>query len=81
MRTILKRKLDMNVISETQYTRVLKTIGVIEKSEIVKKKIEDITSDDIQSYLNSLKNYSNSYIKKLIITKFDQNMLFLKVFR
>lgn len=65
MRTILKRKLDMNVISETQYTRVLQTIAVIEKSEIVKKKIEDITSDDIQSYLNSLKNYSNSYIKKL----------------
>ena len=65
MRSIQKRKLDMNVISETQYARVLKTIGVIEKSELVKKKIEDITSDDIQSYLNSLKNYSNSYIKKL----------------
>ena len=66
MRSIQKRKLDMNVISETQYARVLKTIAVIEKSTMVKQKIEDITSDDIQDYLNSLTNYSNSYIKKLV---------------
>ena len=66
MRSIQKRKLDMNVISETQYARVLKTIAVIEKSPVVKQKIEDITSDDIQDYLNSLTNYSNSYIKKLV---------------
>ena len=66
MRSIQKRKLDMNVISETQYARVLKTIAVIEKSPMVKQKIEDITSDDIQDYLNSLTNYSNSYIKKLV---------------
>ena len=66
MRSILKRKLDMNVISETQYARILKTIAVIEKTPIVKKKIEDISSDDIQDYLNSLTDYSNSYLKKLI---------------
>ena len=66
MRSIQKRKLDMNVISETQYARVLKTIAVIEKSPMVKQKIEDITSDDIQDYLNSLTDYSNSYIKKLV---------------
>ena len=66
MRSIQKRKLDMNVISETQYSRVLKTIAVIEKSPMVKKKIEDISSDDIQDYLNSLTDYSNSYIRKLV---------------
>ena len=66
MRSIVKRKLDMNVISETQYSRVLSTITVIEKSPMVKKKIEDINSDDIQDYLNSLTDYSNSYIKKLV---------------
>ena len=71
MRSILKRKLDMNVISETQYSRVLKTIAVIEKSSIVQKKIENISSDDIQSYLNSFKKYSNSYIKK-IVEQFNQ---------
>ena len=65
MRSILKRKLDMNIISETQYQRVLCTIRSIERSSMVEKKIEDITSDDIQNYLNSLKGYSNSYIKKL----------------
>ena len=62
----------MNVISETQYARVLKTIAVIEKSPMVKKKIEDITSDDIQDYLNSLTDYSNSYIKKLV-EQFNQS--------
>ena len=72
MRSIQKRKLDMNVISETQYARVLKTIAVIEKSPMVKQKIEDITSDDIQDYLNSLTNYSNSYIKKLV-EQFNQS--------
>ena len=65
MRSILKRKLDMNIISETQYQRVLCTIRSIERSPMVEKKIEDITSEDIQNYLNSLKGYSNSYIKKL----------------
>lgn len=66
MRSNIQRKLDMNLISENQYARVLKTIQVIEKSDIVNKKIEDITSDEIQVYMNSLKKYSNSYIKKLM---------------
>ncbi len=66
MRSNIQRKLDMNLISETQYARVLKTIQIIEKNDIANKKIEDITSDDIQIYINSLKEYSNSYIKKLM---------------
>ena len=66
MRSNIQRKLDMNLISENQYARVLKTIQVIEKSNIANKKIEDITSDEIQVYMNSLKKYSNSYIKKLM---------------
>ncbi len=72
MRLNLQRKLDMNLIKERQYSRVLKTIQVIEKSEIANKKIEDVTSDDIQMYLNSLKDYSNSYIKK-IMEQFTQS--------
>ena len=71
MRSIVKRKLDMNLISETQYTRVLSSIEVIEKADVVQKKIEDITSDEIQDYLNSLKHYSNSYLKK-IVGQFNQ---------
>ena len=72
MRSNLQRKLDMNLIKERQYSRVLKTIQVIEKSDIANKKIEDITSENIQTYLNSLKNYSNSYIKK-IMEQFTQS--------
>lgn len=75
MRANLQKKLDMNLISETQYARVLKTIEVIEKSPIVQKKIEDITSDDIQTYLNTLTNYSNSYLKK-IYEQFTQSYKF-----
>lgn len=72
MRANLQKKLDMNLISETQYARVLKTIKVIEKSPIVKEKIENLTTDDIQNYMNTLKNYSNSYIKK-IYEQFSQS--------
>ena len=75
MRTNLQKKLDTNLISETQYGRVLSTIEVIEKSPIVQKKIEDITSDEIQDYLNTLKDYSNSYIKK-IMEQFTQSYNF-----
>ena len=74
MRSNLQRKLDMNLIKERQYSRVLKTIQVIEKSDIAYKKIEDVTSDDIQTYLNSLKDYSNSYIKK-IMEQFTQSYI------
>lgn len=66
MRANVQRKLDMNLISENQYARVLKTIQIIEKNDIANRKIEDITSNDIQIYINSLKDYSNSYIKKLM---------------
>ena len=72
MRSNIQRKLDMNLITETQYARVLKTIQVIEKNDICKRKIEDITSDDIQNYINTLKDYSNSYIKK-IMEQFNQS--------
>lgn len=75
MRANLQKKLDMNLISETQYARVLKTIEVIEKSPMVQNKIEDITSDDIQAYLNALTNYSNSYLKK-IYEQFTQSYKF-----
>ena len=42
MRTNVQRKLDMNLISENQYARVLKTIQIIEKNDIANRKIEDI---------------------------------------
>ena len=66
MRANLKRKFDMNLLGETQFLRVTKTIEKLEQNELFHRKIEDLTSEEIQRYLNSLKeNYSNSYIKKI----------------
>lgn len=64
MRALAKRKLDMNVIKETQYTRILSAIKKLEKEPFTKNNIEDISSDEIQAYLNSLKSYSQSTISK-----------------
>lgn len=64
MRALAKRKLDMNIIKETQYTRILSAIKKLEKEPFTKKNIENITSDEIQAYLNSLKSYSQSTISK-----------------
>lgn len=60
-----QKKLDMNLIGERTYTRIVGTIKTIEKSLLGNKNIIDVTSNDIQEYLNSLKNYSNSTIKKI----------------
>lgn len=65
MRENAQKKLEMNLIGERTYSRILETIKAIEKSQISQKNISDISSNEIQSYLNSLKNYSNSTIKKI----------------
>lgn len=65
MRANAQRKYDANLISDNQYGRILKTIELIESSAISHKKIDELNSDEIQGYLNSLKHYSNSYIKKI----------------
>ena len=60
----LKLKLDTNQISSNQYGRVLKTISDLEKTSFGNKKIDEITADELQEYLNSLKHLSNSVIEK-----------------
>lgn len=65
MRENLERKLELNLIGERTYGRTLKTIKLIEKTPTSKENITDITSSDIQNYFNTLKNYSNSTIKKI----------------
>lgn len=66
MRANAKRKLDMNLIGERQYVRILNSIKKLEQSPILKKNIDEISSDNLQEYLNTLTNYSNSTMKKLI---------------
>lgn len=68
MKSNLHLKYDTNLISDSQYVRVTETIKSIEKSSIAFEKIDEISSDDIQDFLNSKKSISNSSINKI----FDQ---------
>lgn len=65
MESIRDRKYSANKIKEGQYKRITDTINKIKQSNIGNLNIKDITSDDIQEFLNNNKNLSNSYIKKL----------------
>lgn len=65
MRENAIKKLDMNLIGERTYSRIIETIKKIEETPLSIKNINDITSIEIQNYLNSLKNYSDSTIKKI----------------
>lgn len=64
MRSNLKLKLDTNQITPTQFSRVTRTIEKIEKTPIGSKNIDEITSDELQQYMNSQTYLSNSSIKK-----------------
>ena len=66
IRGILERKFDTGIVSERTYLRTLQTIISMEKCDLIKKNIDEITSDELQMYLNSLKNYSSSSINKFI---------------
>jgi len=65
MEDIREEKLASNTISGGQYARLKWTIQKIKDSELGDMCIQDITKDDIQNFLNSLKDLSNSYIKKV----------------
>ena len=65
MEDIREEKLASNTISGGQYARLKWTINKIKNSPIGNKKIEDITKKEIQDFLNSIKDLSDSYIKKI----------------
>ena len=65
MEIIRDRKYESNQIKDGQYNRITKTIEKIQDSKIGKMNIKDITTDNIQDFLNDNKEYSNSYIKKM----------------
>ena len=64
MRANLENKHKLNMISDSQYDRVDKTLKKLSESAVVEKNIDDITPEEIQRYLNTLSNYSDSSIKK-----------------
>lgn len=71
MRASLRKRLETNQISGTQYNRVSRTIDKIAKTYLGSKNIDEITPKEIQEYLNSLKHLSNSTLSK-IFGQFNQ---------
>ena len=65
MRENVEQKLELNLIKPRTYTRTIETIQQIERSPIATKNIMEITSKEIENYLGTLKNYSDSTIKKV----------------
>lgn len=65
MRANAQKRLDMNLIGERQYARILHSIKKLELSPLMNKNIDEISSNEIQEYLNTLTEYSDSTIKKL----------------
>ena len=61
----IERKVDLGLIGGNQYDRLTRTLKTIEKWDLATKCIDKFKSDEIQSYLNSLRDYSNSYITKI----------------
>ena len=65
MEDIREEKIASNTISGGQYARLKWTINKIKNSKLGEMKIQDVTKNDIQEFLNSIKDLSDSYIKKL----------------
>lgn len=71
MRSNLRNKFETNQISSTQFARVTHTIDKISKTYIGSKNIDEITSKELQEYMNSQKHLSNSSLSK-IFGQFNQ---------
>lgn len=62
---IIDNKFNSNIISEATYGRALGTFEHIKNSEIADIKIQDVTVYELQEFINSKKDYANSYIDKI----------------
>ena len=63
---LLDKKYDSNLITDRAYARTMNSIRIIEKCYLSNKLINEITTEEIQAYLNSLtEKYSNSSIQKI----------------
>ena len=65
MRANERLKLKTNQITEVTYHRNLQIINQIEKFPIGKERIDEITSDELQAFMNAHTHLSNSSINKL----------------
>ena len=65
MKSNLNLKFETNQISEVTYNRTMQTINQIERFPIGQEKIDEITSEELQEFMNYHKYLSNSTIDKL----------------
>jgi integrase len=64
-KSIIENKHNANIILDATYGRALNTFAHIEKSSIGEAKIQEISIDDLQNFINSKTNYADSYISKI----------------
>ncbi len=64
-KNMIDLKFETNNVSSATYNRLLKTFKHIEISNIANIKIQKVTASQIQDFLNSKKDFANSYISKM----------------
>lgn len=64
---LIENKYDSNTISQATYNRALCTFKHIENSDIANMKIQKVNVAALQEFMNSKKDYANTYIDKIYI--------------
>lgn len=62
---IIEIKHNTNTISDATYNRLLNTFNHIKKSNIADIEIQKVTPIQLQNFINTKKDYANSYIDKI----------------
>lgn len=62
---IIDNKFNANIITEATYGRALGTLDHIKNSSIADRKIQEVTANELQKFINAKKDYANSYIDKI----------------
>lgn len=62
---IIENKLRRNLIGECTYLRSVQTLNHIKKSDIGNIKVQNITTIELQNFIDTKADYSNSYINKM----------------
>lgn len=62
---IINKKFESNNIRESTYYRLEVTFNHIKESNLYNTKIQKVTSEELQDFINTKKDYANSYIDKI----------------
>ena len=62
---LINDKYNANIITEATYGRALNTFNHIKNSDIADSKIQTVTAYELQNFINTKKDYANSYIDKI----------------